>query len=136
MESRLGRMCETVRRRKNLWISWQDLGGGNLERAANYLDMVGEVEHPNRAKQWQTVKAYGQLRSLIVHNGAKIYKTNEDLWSIAKRKSLLAKESSTDGAIETTPNFCKEVLRVTKEFLIHVQRKVAGVPRSVTRSVR
>ena len=119
MEARLGRLCERVRRKRKLHISWRDLKGfGRLEQAVKYLELVGELESPKQAKDWETMQKYGELRNRIVHEGASISKDNKALWKFAKEKDLLVKGGvHPDDLIKVSPEFCKEVLQVTKPKL-------------------
>lgn len=125
MEARLGRLCETVRRKKKLQISWGDLRGGRLERAVKYLELVGELESPKQQTEWETVQMYGELRNRIVHYGASFSKDNKALGKFAREKGLLIKGGAhPDDLIKISPEFCKEVLQVTKVFLLHIHGKI------------
>jgi len=125
MEARLGQLCEMVRRKRKLRISWSDLKDGGLGKASKYLELVGEIQSPKQENEWKTVRMYGELRNRIVHDGARISKNNEALWKFAKEKDLIVEAGAhPDDLIKVSPGFCREVLQDTKMFLLHIHRKV------------
>jgi len=66
-EGILQSLCNIVEKRCKLPISFKDLGGAGIQRAADYLRKMADVRSPFETSEWQRALLLGELRNKIAH---------------------------------------------------------------------
>jgi hypothetical protein len=66
-ESILQSLCNIVEKRCKLPISFKELGGAGIQRAADYLRKMAGVRSPFETPEWQRALLLGELRNKIAH---------------------------------------------------------------------
>ncbi len=71
-EDVLNQLCRIVQRRSGFSLSFKDLDGQGITRAANYLVKVAKVPSPFESKEWHHAVLLGEVRNAIAHRNGEI----------------------------------------------------------------
>lgn len=120
LEQKMAFICEQLQKDKSLTVSWKDLKGDTLEQFKKYCNLASlPLSFNNQA--WQEINNYSLVRNCIVHNNGLIegFREERKLHAYAKAKNIISKELIRKQII-LTEQFCEEVIKTIKAFLIKV----------------
>jgi hypothetical protein len=126
-EYALNFLCDLVRKRSSFNLSFKDLAGNGIVRAADYLKKVASVETPFQTKQWQRALLLGEIRNAIAHRNGEIAYEVGNPKSLAVRTSKLKGlklkqiiKNDPDAVIVLGPEFLEDAIADLKAVLADV----------------
>jgi hypothetical protein len=72
LETELNELCKRIQNKDNLGLSFTDISGKGIDRAAKYLDKIAGIKITEEPNIWGNIKNMRELRNKIVHNAGKI----------------------------------------------------------------
>lgn len=122
LEREMAYICRRLKRDRQIAISWSDLRRDVdvLGRAKLYFKL-SELPLSYDDATWQELKRYYKVRNCIVHwNGlVKELEADQDFIAYVTRKGILS-EDTIEREIALTEQFCREVIRAMRDFLLRV----------------
>ncbi|HKP47376.1 MAG TPA: hypothetical protein VJT50_12320 [Pyrinomonadaceae bacterium] len=70
LEDDLTQLCNAVAAEQKLTSKITDTAGRGIERAKAYLTKVATFPFPASTPEWQKIKAFGDLRNVLIHAAA------------------------------------------------------------------
>jgi hypothetical protein len=71
-ENELNHLCELYKKTRSYNVSFKDLSGQGIERAAGYLEKVVNLNIQKQSQHWREIKDIQKLRNLLVHLNGKL----------------------------------------------------------------
>jgi hypothetical protein len=124
-EHSLQRLCDIVKGRSGLPISYKDLAGAGIQRASEYLKKMAEVRTPFETPEWQRALLLGEVRNRIAHmnGGVPIQVEQKSLYQRAKTLEHL-KFDESEGAggavLVLDAQFVRSALETLRKVLLNV----------------
>ena len=104
LEVTMNKLCDELRKRKELKLSVQDLKGNVLERTEKYIARVAQINFPKT--QITYLNDLNKIRNCIVHAGGYVEgsKNSKELLQIVKKTKGLS--ISDDGYLDISKETC------------------------------
>jgi hypothetical protein len=122
-EHNLNELCEIVRNRSKLPVSFKDLNGRGIRRSALYLRKMAGVSSPFETDSWNNSVLLGEVRNVIAHNNGEIDSTRNHGPGLLKKFQVLpglALKPHFEGSDQFT-------LIIDNDFLKSAIAKMGGV---------
>lgn len=126
-ENSLNALCRIVERRSGARLSFKDISGRGIVRAANYLSKVGNVKEPFETRDWQKALLYGEIRNAIAHQSGEIEYELTNKGSLAFRIQKVAGlelkqafEGANDATIYLGPEFLSDAIRTLRKTIVDI----------------
>lgn len=113
-ESRLRESCNEIAKRNEIKLKENELNGGPIERAKNYLTIVAHIEIKNH-QVWQAMTDNQKIRDCIVHTNGNVSKSKNSMriLEIGKKGIGITVE---DGDLYISSKYCSFALDALRKF--------------------
>ena len=119
-ESKIKHICDLAQRSAKCPISLETLSTrNNIGNAKKYLEALG-IDFPSGGDEWKEITAYREIRNIIMHSGASIPESNENLLKYAHEKQITSNWSRRE--LTLTRYFCEEALDNLEKFVVMIYR--------------
>lgn len=115
LESELAWICESLRRKKKIPISWSELHGSPPERAKVYISKLGGLDFPT-GRSWRQINSYMTIRHCIVHRTGSVsgFSKEKELRDYCSKQAGISID--TDGNLVLSKDFCLQAVSTLQEF--------------------
>lgn len=117
LESELAWVCESLRGKKDIPISWTKLRGSPMERAKVYISKLGGLDFPT-GQSWAQINSYIAIRNCIVHTAGNVRGLSKE--KEKRLRDYCSKEGGisidTDGNLVLSKEFCLQTLSTLEAF--------------------
>lgn len=122
LESELARICESLRRKKAISKSWDEVKGkgSTLEKLKTYISEECGLDFP-KGQSWKEIKKYKDIRNCIVHYagdvralGKKKEKKKKNLRHYCSKQPGISIDK--DENLVLSKDFCLQVVSTLQEF--------------------
>jgi len=116
LEHELSRICESMRSLKECPLKPSDLKDRGIFQSKAYLKKVIGIQFPDNTRYWQEICFYNRIRNRIIHEGGRVYDSEND----SKLRAEIDRTSSINlddyGRILLSCDFVLEVIENLKSF--------------------
>ena len=119
-EHQLTKICEIARKYAESPFSVDDLKHSPLERAKQYLTILG-VHFPSDTLAWRQIRTYQEIRNKLMHEGGSV-SCRWKHFRYCKEKGIIDRDYAP--RLVLTQDFCHKALNDMKDFSISVHQVV------------
>jgi hypothetical protein len=120
LEDDLTQFCKAIAAEQALKTTVFDSEGRGIERAKTYLTIIARFTFPANTRDWQTIKAFGDLRNVLIHAAGYLEPGNaqhEGVKTFSKRRqSGLRVRHHARSQITLEPKFLPSMIATLEKF--------------------
>ena len=120
LEDDLSQFCKAIAAEQKVTTALKDVPGKGIERAKDYLTKAVHFAFPASTREWQTIKAFGDVRNVLIHAAGYLEPGNAQHEQVKKfsrrRQSGLRVRHHARSQITLEPEFLPSMIATLEKF--------------------
>ncbi|MGJ3416474.1 hypothetical protein AAZR19_10005 [Bacillus sp. Je.9.29.b] len=114
LENHMKILCDVAQEKRNLTVSYKDLHGQGIRKAESYFTKVCNITEPFNSSNWESIKAYNELRNVIAHNSSIL----KEKLKVTPHDLIISNNDKGEMIFQLEKEFIPSCINIVEEFLL------------------